>query len=136
MLADPGKWLVRALNIPAKSATSYAIQLSVAFFLSGVLHTASFPQDVPGLSAFRYGSFFWIQGLCVLFEVLVSRATHIESATTSDTMGEQFRKVVRTTWALGVLYFTIPVLGQEMVKLMLSMEVRPVFLFPVPSKGL
>ncbi|KAK0111965.1 hypothetical protein ONS96_001228 [Cadophora gregata f. sp. sojae] len=60
LLTGPGKAISRALNLPEKSTTKYVIQIFVAFGLSGVLHSATLPRDVPNVSAVRYASFLWM----------------------------------------------------------------------------
>ncbi|PMD47726.1 hypothetical protein L207DRAFT_607219 [Hyaloscypha variabilis F] len=74
LLTSPAKVFVGAIGIPPKSFSAYMIKVVVAFLLSGVIHAATLPHNIPGASPLRYASFFWIQGACVLGEVIMEHA--------------------------------------------------------------
>src|ERR1700709_623557 len=113
--------------MPNKSTTSYAIKIVVAFFLSSVLHAFSLPQDVPELSVLKYGGFFWIHGLCVSFEILVAiLMNYTEPPKRISIWQIRSRMVVNAAWTLAVLYHTVPMVGSELVKVMVAVKMRPV----------
>lgn len=129
MLLDPGKALVRALNIPEKSIFSYTLQVAVAFFLSGALHALTLPRGSRGASPLRYGGFFWIQCACVVIEAIVEHMVgnmeRFKPSWIRRCVG-----LVRIAWVLGVMYNTVPVIFGELVKVAMSV---PVFFFPEPK---
>jgi hypothetical protein len=80
----------------------------------------------------RYAGFFWIQGLCVLLEVLVSYATRPLNPAAAGPLWLESRRIVRLVWAVGVLYTTVPIIADEIVKMFALVGNRPVLFFPVP----
>lgn len=95
--------------------TGYVLQITLAFFLSGVLHALTLPLDIPDASPLRYAGFFWIQGLCVLTEVsaeyTIGNWEKDRPVWTNRCIG-----LVRTVWVLGVMYYTAPLINGELVK--------------------
>src|ERR1700730_6111432 len=113
MFADPGKAFALAVVSTRKSIPYYAIQVATAFLLSGAFHAATLPRDVKDVSMLRYAGFFWIQGLCVILEVLVSYATRHSDASTARPLYQINRRIVRFMWTVGVLYATVPIIVGE-----------------------
>ena len=113
----------------------YAIQVLVAFGVSGGLHAATLPTGLEGLSPTRYAAFFWIQGALVVAEVLVSHFA--KSAIAVEAQPRVVRAfllvVTRLVWVLGTLYYTAPMIIDELTKISRAMRKRPVFLFPLHS---
>jgi hypothetical protein len=126
MFVDPGKALTRYLNIPAKSTTGYAIIIATAFFVSSIFHGFTFPRGTADLDPLRYAGFFWVQALCVVAEVGVSRM--LKGKVPSGGHGKM---ALRALWTLAVFYSTIPLYGSELVKFMVSVD-RPTLIFPMP----
>jgi len=121
------------LGIPPRSTGAYAVKVGVAFFLSGALHAATLPFGVPGLSPLRYAAFFFIQGVCVLVEVLVEQ---MFGGRMLKPKGRYMRVVlgfVRSGWVVGVLYATAPLIADELTKVSRVMGLRSTVLFPVPK---
>lgn len=133
MFADPGKALANVLNVPAKSGFRYGIQLGIAFFLSGALHAATLPPNIPNISPFRYASFFWLNGICVGIELLASQVFkrfHLNE----QAWIKNILMSVRMIWTCSVLYVTGPLLADEVIKISLELGKAPVLLFPAPHK--
>jgi len=135
MFVDPGKALTQLLRISKKSASSYVVQIIVAFFLSGAFHILTLPRNVPELEFRRYGGFFFIHGLCVIIEVAAGSILNLAGwENLAAVWMRPFGKIARGAWALGVLYLTVPLIGSELVKVTVAADFRRVLLFPVPGK--
>jgi hypothetical protein len=125
---------VKVLRLPAKSFSSYTIRIAVAFLISGAFHASTLPPDIPDASPLRYAYFFWIQGACVLIEVLASRAMRgITGPGEKSGMLKTCLGILRVVWTGTVLYYTAPLIVDELVRVVRQMGNRPVFLFPVPK---
>jgi hypothetical protein len=98
------------------------------------MHAASLPRSVEYASMLRYAGFFWIHGLCVLFEVLVSYATLPSNPAAVAPLPLKNRWIVRLVWTVGVLYTTAQMIVSELVKISAQIGSRPVLFFPVPHK--
>jgi hypothetical protein len=134
MFVDPGKALANMINVPTRSRVGYGIQLGIAFFLSGALHAATLPPNMPNISPFRYASFFWLNGICVEVELLASQAfkrfdLNRQAWIKNILMG------VRVVWTCSVLYVTGPLLADEVTKISLELGTAPVLLFPAPKSS-
>lgn len=114
------------LGVNPKSTGAYAVKLAVAFFLSGVLHAATLPFDIPGLSPLRYAAFFWIHGVCVLLEVFVE---YVLRGNRKFKLGGYAIGCVRLVWTLGVLYITAPLGVDELTRVTRRMGLRPTVVF-------
>jgi hypothetical protein len=136
MFSDPGKEMARALGIPTKSGLGYVIQVVVAFAISGVLHAFSLPRNMPEVNSLRYASFFWIQGACVVLEIIASRWVASVKSVNGTRLPwiEKCLVVVRVGWTVFVLYNTVPLIENELVKVSLRMRRVPIVLFPSPRK--
>ncbi|KAG4432940.1 hypothetical protein IFR05_011586 [Cadophora sp. M221] len=73
ILTGPGKALSRVHEFPSQSTLLYAVQIIIAFGLSGILESTRLPRDMPSINPLRYASFFWIHGACVLYEIILVR---------------------------------------------------------------
>ena len=106
------------------------MKLAVAFFLSGVLHAATLPFNVVGLSPLKYAAFFWIHGVCVLIEVFVERALAGNERLKFMGKGSKFAlSGMRAVWAVGVLFVTAPLIVNELTRVTRRMVVRPSMIF-------
>lgn len=128
MVGDPGKAIAAKLCFQEVSFAKYAIQLLTAFFLSGIIHGLSLPNNVPVVSSWRYAGFFWIHGLCVLVEVAIKDVAGIAAWSRNQRrlLPRWLERIVQSLWVVCVLYFTVPLLGDVLVKIMVAMDVRPV----------
>lgn len=125
---------MRFVGVPAKSFASYTIQIAIAFLISGAFHASTLPPDIPDASPLRYAYFFWIQGACVVFEVLASRVMKaIIGPSEKSDMLKTCLGILRVAWTGSVLYYTAPLIVDELVRVARKMGNRPVFLFPVPK---
>jgi hypothetical protein len=134
LLTSPAKVILRAIGVPPKSLSAYMIKIVVAFLLSGVIHAASLPHNIPGVSPLRYASFFWIQGACVLGEVIVKHA--LQGSGRLKPRAQWMRwglGLVGLGWTVGILYLTMPVIADELTKVTRIFGLRPVVLFPLPK---
>lgn len=134
MLTSPAKVMLRAIGVPPKSLSAYMIKIVVAFLLSGVIHAASLPHNIPGVSPLRYAFFFWIQGACVLGEVIVEHA--LQGSGWLKPRAQWMRwglGLVGLGWTVGILYLTMPVIADELTKVTRIYGLRPVVLFPLPK---
>ncbi len=121
-----------AIGVPPKSLSAYMIKIVVAFLLSGVIHAASLPHNIPGVSPLRYASFFWIQGACVLGEVIVKHA--LQGSGRLKPRARWMRRglgLVGLGWTVGILYLTI--IADELTKVTRIFGPRPVVVFPSPK---
>jgi hydrogenase-4 membrane subunit HyfE len=125
---------MKVLGIPTKSLSSYTIQIAVAFFISGAFHASTLPPDIPDSSPLRYAYFFLIQGACVLIEVLAGRAMKVATGPgEKSNMLKTCLGILRVAWTGTVLYYTAPLIVDELVRVSRQMVNRPVFLLPVPK---
>ena len=131
MFMSPGKAVVTLLEVKPKSFPAYAIKILVAFFISGVVHSASLPFNVPDVSPLRYALFFWIQGACLLFEVSVEHMLQGTLKGRSSWMGWGAR-AVRLVWTITVLYTTVPMFADEMTAMVRAVGLRRSLLLPMP----
>jgi hypothetical protein len=121
---------VSVLGVKPKSTTAYTMKLAVAFFLSGVLHAATLPFNIAGLSPLRYAAFFWIHGICVLIEVFVEHALRGDGR--SKLRGKRWKCAiggVRLVWTVGVLFITAPLGVDELTRVTRAMGLRPTVVF-------
>jgi hypothetical protein len=133
LFMGPGKALVGLLGVPTKSLGAYVIKIVVAFLLSGVVHAATLPHDLPGVSPLRYASFFWVQGVCVLVEVLLEQALMLHfqgSARVRPVWRRLCSGFARLVWTVAALYLTLPLIVDELTRVTRTFGLRPVFLFP------
>jgi uncharacterized membrane protein len=129
---SPGKAVVKLLEVKPKSFSAYAIKIVVAFFVSGVLHAASLPFNIPGVSPLRYAAFFWIQGVGVLAEVVVEHVLRGILKQKTWWMGWG-ASVMRLVWTIAVLYTTVPIFADEFTSVTRIMGLRPTLLLPLPQ---
>jgi hypothetical protein len=109
--------MLRAIGVPPKSLSAYMIRIVVAFLLSGVIHAASLPRNIPRVSPLRYASFFWIQGACVLSEVIVEHALQGSGRLKPRTRWMRLGLgLVGLGWSVGILYLTMLVIADELIK--------------------
>jgi len=132
LFMSPGKAVVRVLEVKPKSFSAYAINIVVAFFVSGVLHAAALPFNVPGVSPLKYASFFWIQGVCVLAEVSVEHVLRGTLKQKTWWMGRG-ASVVRLVWTVAILYTTVPIVADQITGVMKIMGLRQTLLLPLPK---
>lgn len=124
--------MLRAIGVPQESLSAYIIKIIVAFLLSGVIHAASLPRSIPGISPLRYASFLWIQGACVLGEVIVEHV--LQGSERLKPRARWMRwglGLARLGWTVGVLYLTVPVIADELTKVTRIFGLRQVVLFPL-----
>ncbi|KAH7386385.1 hypothetical protein BKA64DRAFT_142444 [Cadophora sp. MPI-SDFR-AT-0126] len=134
LLTGPGKALSRALDIPDRSITRYVIVVIVAFCLSSALHSASLPTDIPNVSALRYASFFWMQGACVLHEIVLVRAAALLGLDGPRPLWASIGlAVLRFFWVGLVLYHTGPVIEDELTRVSRIFGLRPVYFLALPE---
>ncbi len=106
------------------------MKLAVAFFLSGVLHAATLPFKIVGLSPLRYAAFFWIHGTFVLIEVFVERALGGNGRLKFKGKGSNFALAgMRAVWTIGVLFLTAPLIVNELTRVTRCLGVRPTMIF-------
>jgi len=135
LLIGPAKALAAVLRVPPKSLPAYIIQVVLAFILSGAIHAASLPRNIPNVSPLRYASFFWIQGACVLVEIALEQVLVLQgSGELRPLWVRSCLAVARLAWTVGILYFTVPVGADELMKVARIVGPPPVFLFPLPKK--
>jgi len=126
--------MLRAIGVPPKSLSAYMIKIVVAFLLSGVIHAASLPHNIQGVSPLRYASFFWIQGACILGEVIVEHALRGSGRLMPRARWMRWGLgLVRLGWTVGILYLTMPVIADELTKVTRIFGLKPVVLFPLPK---
>ncbi|PVH82036.1 hypothetical protein DL98DRAFT_587045 [Cadophora sp. DSE1049] len=134
LLTGPGKAVCRALDLPERSTTKYAIQVTVAFTISSALHSATLPRNIPNVSAMRYASFFWMNGACVLYEIILVRAAALLDLNGPRplwaSIGLAFLRVV---WVGTVLYHTVPVIEDELTRVSRIFGLRPVLFLALPE---
>jgi hypothetical protein len=122
------------LRVPPLSLPAYGIQVVVAFFLSGMLHAATLPRDMPSVSPLRYAAFFWVQGACVLVEAIVVKvSTRTKSKRSMPFWMISCLGVARLAWTVVILFYTLPVLFNELTKVLRMYGLRPVFLLSLPE---
>ena len=110
------------------------MQVLIAFGISGALHAATLPIGLEGVSPMRYASFFWIQGILVVFEALVSHVPKAVIAAEVQARGMRVGLIVmRLVWVVGTFYYTAPIIVDELTKVSRAMGKRPVFLFTLPA---
>jgi hypothetical protein len=119
------------IGVTAKSTAAYAIRIAVAFFLSGVLHAATLPLNIPGLSPLKYASFFWIQGVCVLIEVMAEKVLGEEELKLSGKGMRWGVGAVRVVWTVSVLLMTATLGVDELTRVTRIMGLRPTVVFPL-----
>ena len=122
--------IINVLGVQPKSTTAYALKLAVAFLISGVLHAASLPFNIVGLSPLRYAAFFWIHGICVLIEVFVEYALGGNGRLKFRGKGWKFVLAgMRVVWTAGVLFLTAPLIVNELTRVTWTMGARPTMIF-------
>lgn len=118
ILTSPQKALVDLLQISPKTFPAYGVKVIVAFVLSGALHAATLPRNLANASPLRYASFFWIHGVCVLIEAILERTIERNISKKSSTFWTRSCvTIARLVWTLGILYYTAPVIADELTNL-------------------
>ena len=79
------------------------------------MHALSLPPDIPDVSPLRYAGFFWIQGACVVVEVLVGGMV-LDSGEVRSPRTRRWVSLVRFVWVVGVMYYSTPLINSELVK--------------------
>jgi hypothetical protein len=106
---------------------AYAFQVFIAFGISGFVHAVSLPSNIQGVSPLRYAQFFWGQSGFVLAEIAVG---YIFRAKEREVERRFVRKIalrtLRLVWTLGVLYYTLPVVLDQLVGVTRIMGLSPV----------
>ncbi|KAH8667482.1 hypothetical protein BGZ60DRAFT_50756 [Tricladium varicosporioides] len=144
MFLGPGKALARVLGLSGKSTTRLAIITTTAFFTSGAFHALTLPNHIDGVderiagpSPLGYASFFWLQGACVLFEILINKLmTVVMPERNRGTWSRLLFGMISVAWVIGVLYYSAPLIIDELVKVMRATGLRSVFLFPLGERFL
>lgn len=131
MFLGPGRAVSKLLRIPDKSIYGYALQIWVAFGISGIVHAFSLPQGIRGVSPLQYAKFFWLHVYFVLFEIAVCHIFRARMASAEkNTWGKVALAVVRLVWVLSVLYLTVPTVLDQLVRVMRVIASRPVLFLP------
>jgi hypothetical protein len=105
------------------------------FFVSGALHALTMPLNLEELKPIRYASFFWIQGGLVVAESLACRAIPPQySRRVKPFWMEACLSLTRLAWVMGSLYYTVPIIEDELIKVSRVMGLRPVLLFTPPDR--
>ncbi|KAH7317781.1 hypothetical protein BKA65DRAFT_599769 [Rhexocercosporidium sp. MPI-PUGE-AT-0058] len=134
ILTGPGKALSRALELPPKSTTAYAIQIIIAFGLSGALQSNTLPRNMSNISPLRYASFFWIHGACVLYEIIVVRAAAMLGLNGPRPLwASTALAFARVAWTGIVLYHTLPVIQDELTRISRIFGLRTIYLLSLPE---
>ena len=82
----------------------------------------------------RYASFFWMQGACVLYEIILVRAAILMGLNVPRQLWISIGlALVRCTWVWIVLYHTIPVVQDEMTRVSRIFGLRPVYFLSLPE---
>jgi hypothetical protein len=81
----------------------------------------------------RYAGFFWIQGLCVILEVLVNLAIRHAGAPVARPLWLNSRKSVRFVWTVRAMYATLQMIVGELVEMSVKMGRRTILLFSAPQ---
>jgi hypothetical protein len=129
---SPAKALINVLGVKPKSLPAYAIKIVIAFFISGVFHAASLPRNIYRVSPLRYASFFWIQGVCVLLEVMVEQVLGDRQLKQRAWWKRYGAGIIRLLWTVVVLYVTVPVIADELTRVLRVMGLKPTVLLPLP----
>jgi hypothetical protein len=119
------------IGVTAKPTAAYTIRIAVAFFLSGVLHAATLPFNIPGLSPLKYASFFWIQGVCVLIEIMSEKVLGEEKLKLSGKGMRWGVSAMRVVWTVSVLLVTATLIVDEFTRVTRIMGLRPTVVFPL-----
>jgi hypothetical protein len=120
------------LGVKPKYPPAYSIRIAVAFFVSGVLHAATLPHNIRGVSPLRYATFFWIHGLCVLLEVMVEQMLGNGQLKQRAWWRRYGAGIMRLLWTVVVLYVTVPIVADELTKVSRVIGLRPTVLLPLP----
>ncbi len=137
MLTGPEKALAKVFGLRENSLREYGIKIIVAFGLSSVLHvsTLSKASDLPGLDPLQYMTFFWVQGACVLVEAI---ASYVMERARPKMARTKFQKeilgVLRLAWVVGVMYWTAPMIVDELTKVSRVFGVKQPMLLKLPEK--
>jgi hypothetical protein len=134
MFVDPANAVIQILGIAKNSTAGYMVQILVAFSLSSPMHAFSLPRDIPDLNIGRYAGFFAVQGFCVVGEIVTSRLANVFLVSRLSILQSLFCMLVRAAWVLGVMFLTAPLIARELVIVMVAVDFRVVFLFPVAQK--
>lgn len=132
LFMSPAKALINVLGVKPKSLPAYAIRIVIAFFISGVLHAATLPRNIYSVSPLRYASFFWIQGVCVLLEVMVEQMLGDGKLKQRAWWKRYGAGIIRLLWTVVVLYVTVPVVADELTRVLRVMGLKPTVLLPLP----
>ncbi|KAH8777115.1 hypothetical protein F5882DRAFT_502855 [Hyaloscypha sp. PMI_1271] len=132
LFMSPAKALINVLGVKPKSLPAYGIKIVIAFFISGVLHAASLPRNMYRVSPLRYASFFWIQGVCVLLEVMVEQMLGDRQLKQRAWWKRYGAGIIRLLWTVVVLYVTVPVVADELTRVLRVMGLKPTVLLPMP----
>ena len=131
----PGRALSQYLNLPPRSTIRQLLQLVSAFVVSGIVHGLMFPPGFPQFRPLRAASFFWIQGCFVIFEVFCSGLFALVSPKRSRSpVVRGFLGMVRFAWVIGTMYYTAPMVIDELFRMSRLVGQRPTLFFKVPEK--
>jgi hypothetical protein len=75
----------------------------------------------------KYAQFFWIQPYFVLFEIAVGHMFRNRISTVEKTeFGKMATGCIRLLWALSVLYFTLPTVIDQVVRVRATVALKPI----------
>lgn len=123
--------MTKSCGISARSRWSCAIQSAVAFLISGMIATVAFRNTSINYEQYAYS--FLIMGICIPNEITASVLGPKAVAQTSERVS--FRKYsldfVRAARVAAVLYYTMPMIANELAEVPEQMRNLPMLLFPV-----
>lgn len=118
ILSSPGRKVSYLLGLPDTSPIAYGIRVILAFCISAGLNYTSLPLDDKESKPLNLLYFFGINGVCVVFEIIArSLATKVLGPGPRSRWIGYFLPVVRLIWTAAVLYQTVPLIEDEVVKI-------------------
>ncbi|KUJ14230.1 uncharacterized protein LY89DRAFT_720592 [Mollisia scopiformis] len=138
ILTGPGKALTKQLGLPERGLRAYSLRVVIAFGISSFLHVSTLPSSSNpaflGLKPLRYAAFFWVQGALVVGEAVASHLLErVYPRSSRGGLAKAGLSVVRLVWVIGVMYWTAPLIVDEMTKASRAFGLRQPVLFKLPE---
>ena len=119
-VSTPGFALAKAFRLKRKSFTKYTLLCATAFGLSGAIHMGLVPPEPlnatksPNTIRLYIATFFWVQPIAILLELIVARLIMRRSAPQywQRSVGLKIRIVVNGLWVIVWFALTLPLLGE------------------------